>query len=170
MLQNLPTHGEWIVMIDGRSGSGKTSLAMMLADEARANVLHLEDLYPGWDGLREGSVAVAHALRTGTYRRYDWHLQRHEHTDRDVPSLPLIIEGTGALTSQNLAAARQCSSYVLGIWIDCPDGTRKRRALERDGDTFRPHWDAWAAQEVVHIRAFQPEKLADLNLRCCNEE
>lgn len=59
-----------VLLIDGRSGSGKTSLAdSVLADlEAagdRPQVLRVEDLYPGWDGLAEGSLAVANALDEG---------------------------------------------------------------------------------------------------------
>ena len=51
-----------VVLIDGRSGSGKTSLAADVAESLGAAVLHLEDLYPGWDGLGAGSRAVASAL------------------------------------------------------------------------------------------------------------
>ena len=45
-----------IIGIDGRSGTGKTSLAAQLEQELTAaghsvHVLHLDDFYPGWDGL-----------------------------------------------------------------------------------------------------------------------
>lgn len=46
--------------------------------------------------------------------------------------------------------------------MDADDAERKRRALERDGDTYRPHWDRWAAQEEEYIIRFQPRVCADL--------
>ena len=51
-----------IIGIDGRSGTGKTSLAAQLEQELTAaghsvHVLHLDDFYPGWDGLFDGVEA-----------------------------------------------------------------------------------------------------------------
>jgi hypothetical protein len=31
-----------------------------------------------------------------------------------------------------------------------------RRALARDGDTFRPHWSRWAQQEDRHLERDDP--------------
>ena len=33
------------------------------------------------------------------------------------------------------------------IWADSPDDVRRKRALDRDGGTYEPFWDQWAAQE-----------------------
>ena len=50
-----------VVLIDGRSGSGKTTLAMKLANEIFARtqlkpqLVHMDDLYPGWEGLSAGA-------------------------------------------------------------------------------------------------------------------
>lgn len=99
-----------VVVIDGRSGSGKTTLTdrlvMRMRLEARTpQVLHVEDLYPGWEGLAEGSRAVARALAEGGYRRYDWIDGRFAEWVEITPDRPLVIEGCGALTADNLAAA-----------------------------------------------------------------
>src|SRR6202042_2836673 len=40
-----------LIAVDGRSGSGKTWFAGRLARPLDAPVIHLDDLYPGWDGL-----------------------------------------------------------------------------------------------------------------------
>jgi para-aminobenzoate synthetase len=41
-----------IIAVDGRSGAGKTTLAVELAARLRAHhkvsLFHLEDIYPGW--------------------------------------------------------------------------------------------------------------------------
>jgi cytidylate kinase len=49
----------------------------------------------------------------------------------------------------------------LGIWVEAPDAERKRRALLRDGDTYRPHWDRWAVQEDAFIARYHPRAVAD---------
>lgn len=53
-----PIHRPHLIGIDGRSGAGKTSLAGQLAQVLSVTrdvvVFHLEDLYPGWDGLDRG--------------------------------------------------------------------------------------------------------------------
>ena len=51
-----------VTAIDGRSGAGKTSLALSLADELGAPILHLERLYPGWDGLAKTPPMVRDLL------------------------------------------------------------------------------------------------------------
>lgn len=152
-----------VVLIDGRSGSGKTSFAERLARELDAGLLHLDDLYPGWDGLAVGSRAVAAALRDRGYRRYDWETAAFaEWVDIDR-SRSLIIEGCGALTAENLVAAREfaASGTAWAIWMECAAEVRKARALGRDGEMFASHWDAWAAQEAEQIAAHQPVALAN---------
>ena len=36
---------------------------------------------------------------------------------------------------------------AVRVWVEATDALRKRRALSRDGETYAPHWDRWAAQE-----------------------
>ena len=36
----------------------------------------------------------------------------------------------------------------LLVWLEAPEGLRRERALSRDGQTFAPHWERWAAQEA----------------------
>ena len=48
-----PTLGDGrLVCVDGPAGSGKTTLAAGIAARTGAPVLHMDDLYPGWSGLR----------------------------------------------------------------------------------------------------------------------
>ncbi|MEG8037277.1 hypothetical protein QP157_18770 [Sphingomonas sp. LR61] len=51
--------GRLVVLVDGRSGTGKTTLGDQLAQLLGAQVVHLDDVYPGWDGLRAAADAVA---------------------------------------------------------------------------------------------------------------
>jgi pantothenate kinase-related protein Tda10 len=56
-----------LLCIDGPAGSGKTTLAGEVAAEAMAEmsvaVVHLDDVYPGWDGLAEGVRGASAELR-----------------------------------------------------------------------------------------------------------
>lgn len=157
-----------VVLIDGRSGSGKTALAEELRAALGGAVLHLDDLYPGWDGLAAGSAAVAEVLARGAYRRFDWNTLASVERVELSHGGALIIEGCGALTRRNLEAAREWASggSVYSIWIECPGAVRRARALQRDGEMFRPHWDRWAAQEEAHIAREAPIALADEVKHC----
>ncbi|MBP1327360.1 hypothetical protein JOF28_002592 [Leucobacter exalbidus] len=168
--RSLPAPGSFdVLIIDGRSGSGKTVLAERAIARAQLaeqdpQLLHVEDLYPGWDGLDAGSRALAGVLARRGYRRYDWIAGEFGEQIAIGPELPLIIEGCGALTAETLAAARTFAgpaTRVTTLWLECPAAERRARALARDGDTYAPHWRRWAAQEETLYARTRPWLLAD---------
>ena len=134
-----------VVTIDGYSGSGKSTLAAALARLVNGwQVLHLDDWYPGWDGLEAGAdIArrIAADLRGGrasSYEAWDWENGTTGATIR-VPLVPTIIEGCGAIEAE----------ADLVIWIADPgEDERRNRALARDGQTYAPHWQRWADQDL----------------------
>lgn len=147
-----------ILGIDGRSGAGKSTLAAELATELRRHrevaVFHLEDIYPGWDGLAPGTESyvrdVLQPLRRGeaaTWRTWDWAAGTPGEERTLSPAPVVILEGVGA----GCAAARELLDAV--VWVEVADETRKTRALQRDGEVFAAHWDRWAAQEESYLRA-----------------
>ncbi|QIM16140.1 hypothetical protein G7067_06445 [Leucobacter insecticola] len=156
-----------VILIDGRSGSGKTSLAEELvhACGGSAQVLHIEDLYPGWDGLAEGSHAAGRALIERGYRAYNWGTGEFGPRIALGSQRPLIVEGCGAITADNLAAARSWAggeeARVYSVWLEGSEELRQSRAFARDGDTYRPHWARWAAQEDRLFAEARPMDLAD---------
>ncbi len=156
----------WLVCIDGPSGSGKTTLADRLATALGGPpVLHMDDLYPGWDGLaaavpllNEQVVAPLAAGRAACYCRYDWHREEFaEKRDLGMPEL-LIVEGAGC--GARLIAERA----VLLVWVEAPRDVRFRRGIARDGETYRPHWERWARQEAAHFAAEATACRADLRV------
>jgi hypothetical protein len=155
--------GRPVVLIDGRSGSGKTTLAAALVPLIPgAQLVALDDVYPGWEGLEAASGVLESAiLRPDApgYRRWDW----ASSTPADWRSLsataPLVVEGAGALTAVTASVA------TLRVWVELDDAERRSRALARDGATYEPWWDAWAAQELRHLARHHPEALADVVLR-----
>ena len=134
-----------VVTIDGYSGSGKSTLAAALARLVNGwQVLHLDDWYPGWDGLEAGAEIarrIAADLRggcTSSYEAWDWENGATGATI-PVPLAPTIIEGCGAIEAE----------ADLAIWIADPgEEERRHRALVRDGQTYAPHWQRWADQDL----------------------
>jgi energy-coupling factor transporter ATP-binding protein EcfA2 len=160
-----------VVAFDGPSGSGKTTLARAVLERLPdAAAVHLDDLYPGWDGLDAvGPLLVSSILARLpgpapiVVPSWDW--------DRDVPgpSRPrpdlgpprpavVLLEGAGS-------GARACAPYLTAlVWVDAPEPVRKPRALERDGGTYAPHWDRWARQERAYLVRERTRERADLVL------
>ena len=144
-----------IVLVDGRSGSGKTELARALVQQHPSfQLVGLDGLYPGWHGLEAGSAAIPELLRTGVWRSWDWANDRPGEWREIDPAGDILVEGVGALT----AASRPLAE--VAVWVDLDDATRRSRALARD-PYFAAHWDDWAAQEWEFIGLELPIALAD---------
>jgi uridine kinase len=145
-----------VILVDGRSGSGKTELAKQIAHVIDgAQLVRLDDLYPGWDGLDAGSARVPEILETLRWQAWDWELDRPGAWHELDGTRPIIIEGVGAISR----ASRPLADVAL--WVDADDATRKSRAFARDGDAFAPYWERWAAQELSFIARENPQQLAD---------
>lgn len=139
-----------VVGLDGRSGSGKTRLADELADELGWPVVRLDEIYPGWDGLATAPEVLARdvvvplrAGRDASWPTWDWAAGAAGPTAH-LPWTPhLIVEGCGT------GAPPAGPLLDLLVWLEAPEGLRRERALARDGQTFAPHWERWAAQEAL---------------------
>jgi uridine kinase len=155
-----------VVAIDGRSGAGKTRLAGALHAELGAPVVSLDDLYGGWDGLERGiDLLVTEVLeplaagRAARVPRYDWGAGDWADPAPLTPPDVLIVEGAGA------GARRAAAFESLLVWLESPPSVRKKRALDRDGETFAPYWDRWAAQEDAMLARERTPERADLVLK-----
>ena len=153
----MPSSAPHIILIDGHSGVGKTTLSLVMAEALGATVVHLDDVYLGWGGLADGRDAVIDGVlravalgRSGRIRRWDW---EHSAPGIDVivaPSEVLIVEGCGISTPESRALAD------VVIWVDCPEVVRLDRISQRDGDDFVEHRDLWDAQVARHINDNDP--------------
>ena len=154
-----------VVLIDGRSGAGKSSLARALVARwplaGRVQSVALDSIYPGWDGLDQGvgiareQILVPHARGLiGVWQRWDWQADVPAEAHAVDPALPLIVEGVGILTPATAGLGD------VRVWLESPTASRKRRALTRDGDTYRPHWERWARQEELHVQRDEPTRHA----------
>ena len=158
-----------VVLIDGPSGAGKSSLADELIatwpGERAPQLVRLDDIYPGWNGLDAGARHVTEALlgprRAGepaAWQRWDWTSHAPAEWHRVDADRPLIVEGCGALARAN------ASLSDIRIWLDADDQTRKTRALRRDGGAFDAFWDQWQAEWQEYCQREEPAKWATTRL------
>lgn len=158
--------GGRLLCVDGPSGSGKTTFSRAVRRAVPAGtsvrVVHLDALYPGWDGLEAGVARVARDLlapmvrgRPAGYRRYDWHAGREAEWVVVEPVDVLVLEGVGAGGDLSFAAW-----LTLLVWVEAARDVRTRRALVRDGIAteaqLRTWWrqeDAWFAEHRTRDRA-----------------
>ncbi len=152
-----------VVAIDGPSGSGKTTLAKGVVDALDCPVAHMDDLFPGWEGLAEAvgllTRQVLEPLARGeraAYRVWDW----EQGTWGGTITLPthrfLVVEGCA---SNVLPAGRYAA---VRVWVEAPRSLRMSRGIERDGEVFAPHWERWADQEEALFAADGTRARADV--------
>lgn len=159
--------GPVVVALDGPSGAGKTTLARgvesALEERGTVAVLHLDLLYPGWDGLAQApellTTRVLEPLARGERAAYPvWSWVRDEWAGtREVPRCDyLVVEGCGSSVGPARAYA------AVAVFVDADPALRMRRGLERDGETYRPHWQRWADQEAALFAVDGTRERADL--------
>lgn len=153
-----------LLCIDGPSGAGKSGLAdQIVAARPDTGLVRLDDLLDGWDGLLEVAETLTRDVLVplsrgdvGSYRRYDW--QASEFAERvEVPHHRLLVVdgvGSGSLVTAPLRSAL--------VWLEAPADLRRVRGLARDGDTFAPQWERWAAQEERLFAVQRTRSAADL--------
>ncbi len=162
----MPSAKPHIILIDGKSGVGKTRLAIHLADALDAALVHLDDAYPGWGGLVNGRDAVIETVLTplaaglpGRYRAWDW-----ERNDAGLivviaPADVVVIDGCGVSTPHS----RNLASTV--VWVECDEAVRLARLVDRDGNQFDDFSDGWDAQVDAHIAQNNPIGTATVVVR-----
>lgn len=160
---SLPIGGRQLVLVDGRSGAGKTQWARELEAEGGFFLFSLDDVYPGWDGLAAGSqMALRGAIlpwlagETGRVRQWDWERSAAGDWIEVDPGIGLIVEGCGSISIEAAAVATK------RVWVEAVADIRRERVLERDGEVTGPHWQRWALQEDRFYALNRSRELADL--------
>ncbi len=147
-----PTNQCRVLAIDGASGCGKSTLSAALSRLGTAQVVHLDQLYPGWDGLEAGvDLLIRYILipfsrgESGSIPTWNW-VRNQPGPINHLDFCPvLIVDGCGS-------GARRCAEFLSElIWLEAPAAVRYDRAMARDGDDYRPHWGRWAAAERRHF-------------------
>lgn len=161
-----------IVLIDGRSATGKTTLAAELQNrlfqdgETAPRVVHMDDLYDGWTGLQAGVeylqryvLAPVTARKTASWQEYSWELGARDRWREFAGGTPLIVEGCGSLS----AAAAELAH--VRVWLEAEDQERQQRWRDRVGTDHDEFWPVWSAQELDFYAREKSAELADFSLR-----
>jgi hypothetical protein len=155
-----PGEGPAVLAVDGRSASGKSTLARRLVDLVPgAALVHGDDLawhdsVVDWDHLlRDGVLAPLRAGRAVDFRPPAWRDRGRPGSVR-VPAGadPLVIEGVGA-------GRRSLSADVtLVLWVETPEPVRWARDEHRVqvGEATREVQRSWFVEEDAHLRADAP--------------
>ncbi|MDF8264127.1 uridine kinase family protein [Luteipulveratus flavus] len=156
-----------VVAVDGPAGSGKSSLAALVCDRlGDVACVHLDDVFPGWDGLASAPALLAAQVlaplsrrEPAGYRRFDWPTGRYAELVPVPARRFVVVEGC----SSTVGIARP---YVdVRVWVEAEHDTRMRRGLERSGDEFGPNWERWARQEEAVFAADRTREHAHLIFR-----
>ena len=158
-----------LVLIDGRAGSGKSTLADALQrrlfkdGETLPRLIHMDDLYPGWNGLAAGAEYLQRFIlgpisqrTTAHWQLFDWVAGERVEWREFSGGTPLIVEGCGSLNSQSAEVAQ------FKVWLETPEDVRHERWLAREGND--EHWAAWAAQELDFYAREKSQALAETRL------
>jgi uridine kinase len=154
-----------VVAVDGPSAAGKSTFAAALGAALGTVVVHMDDLFPGWDGLAAGvplvTTQVLEPLARGeaaAYRRWSWVRDRWAGTTAVPHTELLVLEGVGS-------SARPAGDYAsVRVWVEARRDVRFERGIARDGEAYRPNWERWARQEDALFLADGTRARADVLL------
>jgi len=161
-----PTLGSTrLLCVDGRAGSGKTTLGAALhraaSDLGTARLIQMDDMYEGWSGLGgDLSIRIDRDLlgpmredRPGRYRRYDWDREQFAEWHTVEPVDILVLEGVGS------GASAYDASITTLVWVDAPRELRLQRGIARDGADVLDKWLVWMGDEdTLFARERTPER------------
>lgn len=146
-----------LLAIDGPAGAGKTTFAAKLEAELSVNgsvrVIHMDDLYNGWDNALSNPLAeildrisTAHiAGREFVIKIFNWHTMAFDREERITPTDYLIIEGVGA--AQQIVRETGATTY----WLDIEPEIGLQRVLDRDGAHIEAQMRQWQVDQDKHF-------------------
>lgn len=165
-----------VIAVDGRCGSGKTTVARMLSEIFHAPVVHMDDFFlpPALRtaerlGEAGGNVhyerfaeEVLPGLSEGkcfSYRVFSCARMDYD-GEREIPAAPLrIVEGS---YSQH----PRFGNYAdLTVFVTAEEKPRLARIAARDGEKYLPAFrEKWIPMEETAFAAFATESEADVRI------
>ncbi len=159
-----------IILIDGRAGSGKSTFAEALQrqlfrdGESAPRVIHMDNIFEGWDGLALGSDYMVRFIlqplarrETASWQDWSWVKNQRSSWREFSGGTPLIVEGCGSLSERSKEHAD------ISIWLEASEETRRERWIQRERHLEK--FDFWAAQELDFYAREKSQSLADLVIK-----
>jgi uridine kinase len=166
-----------VVAVDGRAGTGKSTLAAELRAFVDITLIEGDDFYAGgtateWDVMTPAEKAAhcidwrrlrAEALepllegRTATWQPWDWAADRNANGEpvQRNPAPVIVIEGV-------YSARPELSDLIdLTVLVDVPSAERHKQLVGREGGLDEWHL-RWAEAERYYFTEVQPASTFDL--------
>jgi len=167
-ISSIKNDGTTVIAVDGVAGSGKTTLALKLANDLdNSHVVHMDDLYDGWNNpLSQKLTArvISQLLDplskqlSVSYQIFNWKLNRFTDFKAVPKSRYLILEGVGA-------AQREFRPYINKIiWIECDPDLGYKRVIIRDGDQVKQEMLKFLIDQNNHFLMELTKNAADYTL------
>jgi len=161
-----------VLALDGRCGSGKTTLADRLAQQFPACVLHTDDFYlppaqrvRGWEKkpcanmdlvrLRDEALRPAYAGQPVQYRAYSCREGAYQPA-QELAAQPLVIL-EGSYSHHPLLAGYE----TLRVFVTCSKDEQTRRLQAREGDRYADFAARWIPLEEGYFAKYRIEETAD---------
>jgi uridine kinase len=175
-----------LAAFDGRSGSGKSSLAQVVADELNAALVPCDDFFAaqisnaGWDGrtaeerardaldwrrlrahalepLLDGQEARWHAFDFGAGPHADGTYGMRQAYTRRAPSPVILLDGA-------YSTRPELSDIIdLSVLVEAPEVVRLERLSKREERDFLAAWHArWDDAEQYYFTEVRPQSSFDL--------
>jgi glycosyltransferase involved in cell wall biosynthesis/uridine kinase len=171
-----------MIALDGRSGTGKSTLARTLAQRLGASVVIGDDFWAGgqdaewdartprqrveealdWRRLRAQVLEPVAKGRRASWRPFDW--TRGEGLSERV----LELEPTAAVILDGAYSARwELSDLIdLAVLVEAPEEERRRRLERREGPAYMAAWHRrWDPAEAYYFSDVRPPASFDLVIR-----
>jgi uridine kinase len=168
-----------VVAVDGRSGTGKSTLSAWIARQCGATLIDQDDFYPGgeidaWRRLtpqqkadrvidwRRVRAEVLLPLRSGmpaSWHPFDWE------TMEGLASEPITAQPSGIVILDGAYSSRPelADMIDLSILVTLPDAVRRERLEQREGEEYMSEWHAiWDEAEEYYFNAVRPPETFDL--------
>ena len=165
-----------VLALDGRCGSGKTTMAAALAEQFPDSiVLHTDDFYlppadrvPGWEQtpcanmdlarLRDEVLAPARAGNPVLYRAYSCREGAYLPVQQLAAQPLVILEG-----SYSLHPALQ-TEFAVRVFVTCPPDVQAARLQAREGTRYANFVQRWIPLEEGYFAAYDPAARCDFVL------
>lgn len=161
-----------MIAIDGRCGSGKTTLSLILKELFGCTILHMDDYYlpfskrhPDWEHIPGGNIDLerfrkevlepAKEEEAFLYQPYFCREDRMLEGVTIEPEELIVVEGSYC-QHPDLA-----DLYDLKIFLTCSKEEQKERLLLREGERLHFYLDRWIPMEERYYEAYDIPSAAD---------
>ena len=169
LLTRLLPDGRGVLLVDGRSGSGKSTFAERAAALLGGVIVHTDDLAWHHDAIAWDDLAIDHVIepwRRGEdvdYRPPGWVAKGRDGSVKAPADVcVLVLEGVGA------GRATLAPHADAIAWVQADREEARERGLRRDVELGRTpeeaerFWDEWMSAEEPFLADDRPWERADL--------